>query len=116
MESFVHPFAEGLSLLAHLLGGSYGLAVVAIAVAVRLVLLPLTLRLAEQGWHRQQRMRALQPKLDALRERHAKDPLAYARAAQVSAATASASRKSGRASRGIHRNDPAAATLWRIAA
>ncbi|MBU6249315.1 MAG: membrane protein insertase YidC [Xanthomonadaceae bacterium] len=83
MESFVRPFAEALSLLAHLPGSSYGLAVVAIAVAVRLVLLPLTLRLAEQGWHRQQRMQALQPKLDALRERHAKDPMAYARAAKA---------------------------------
>ena len=82
-SSFVHPFAEGLARLAQLLGGSYGLAVIAVAVVVRLALLPLSLRLAEQGWHRQRRMQALKPALDALRERHARDPLAYAQAAQA---------------------------------
>lgn len=82
-SSFVHPFAEGISHLAHLLGGSYGLAVIAIAVVVRLALLPLSLQLAEQGWHRQRQVQALKPALDALRERHARDPLAYAHAAQA---------------------------------
>jgi YidC/Oxa1 family membrane protein insertase len=69
--------------MAHGLGGSYGLAVIALAMIVRLALLPWTLRLAERGWHRQQAMLALKPQLDALRERHGKDALAYARAAQA---------------------------------
>ena len=82
-SSFVHPFAEGLSQLAHALGSSYGLAILAIAVFVRLALLPLTLRLAEQAWLRQRKLQALKPRLDALREQHVKDPMAYARAAQA---------------------------------
>lgn len=83
LSSFVQPFADVLAQMAHLLGGSYGLAIVAIAVIVRLALMPLTLRLAEQGWHRQRRLQALKPTLDALRERHAGDPMTYARAAQA---------------------------------
>lgn len=82
-SSFVQPFAEGLAQTAHLPGGSHGLAVIAIAVVVRLTLLPLTLRLAEQGWHRQPALQALKRQRDALRATHAKDPMAHARAAQA---------------------------------
>lgn len=80
---FVEGLSHALSLMAHGLGGSFGLAVIALAVIVRLALLPWTLRLAEQGWHQQQTMLALKPRLDALRELHGKDALAYARAAQA---------------------------------
>lgn len=80
-------FVEGLSALlaqlAQLLDGSFGLAVIAVALFVRLLLLPMTLKVAEQGWHRQRQMAALKPKLDHLRERHIRDPAAYARATQV---------------------------------
>lgn len=80
---FVHHLSDLLSAMAYGLGGNYGLAVIALAFVVRLALMPLTLRTAEQGWHRQRRMLALKPKLDALRERHAGDPMAYANAAQL---------------------------------
>jgi len=43
----------------------------------------MTLRVAEQGWLQQRQMAALKPKLDHLRERHAKDPAAYASATQA---------------------------------
>lgn len=83
VSSIVHGLSDLLAFVAHGLGGSYGLAVISLAVVVRLALLPLTLRVAEQGWHRQQRLAALQPQLEALRERHAKDPMAHARAVQA---------------------------------
>ena len=82
-STFVEALSHTLSWMAHGLGGSYGLAVIALAMIVRLALLPWTLQLAERGWQRQQTMLALKPRLDALRERHGKDALAYARAAQA---------------------------------
>lgn len=80
---FVHQLSALLTVIAHALGGSFGFAVVALAILVRLALLPMTLRVAEQGWHRQAQLQALKPRLDALRARHASDHLAYARAAQA---------------------------------
>lgn len=82
-STFVEALSHTLSWMAHGLGGSVGLAVIALAMIVRLALLPWTLQLAERGWQRQQTMLALKPRLDALRERHGKDALAYARAAQA---------------------------------
>lgn len=80
---FVEGISALLAQLAQLLDGSFGLAVIALALFVRLMLLPMTLKVAEQGWHRQRQMAALKPKLDRLRERHAKDPAAYASATQA---------------------------------
>ncbi|UGB47196.1 YidC/Oxa1 family membrane protein insertase [Frateuria edaphi] len=80
-------FVDGLSsLLAQLatwLDGSYGLAVIVLALLVRLALLPMTLKTAEQGWWRQQQLLALKPKLARLNERHAGDPAAKAKAMQA---------------------------------
>lgn len=80
---FVEGISALLTQLAQLLDGSFGLAVIALALFVRLMLLPMTLKVAEQGWHRQRQMAALKPKLERLRERHAKDPAAYASAMQA---------------------------------
>lgn len=82
-STFVEALSYTLSWMAHGLGGSYGLAIIALAMIVRLALLPWTLQLAERGWQRQQTMLALKPQLEALREQHGKDALAYARAAQA---------------------------------
>jgi YidC/Oxa1 family membrane protein insertase len=81
--TLVNHLSGLLALLAHGLWGNYGLAILAVAVTVRLALLPLTLRVAEQGWRRQQQMLTLKPRLEALRERHGGDRMAYARAAQA---------------------------------
>jgi YidC/Oxa1 family membrane protein insertase len=81
-STFVNGIGGLLTQLAQVLDGSYGLAVIAMAVAVRLILLPMTLRAAEQAWHRQAKLLKLKPELDRLRERHAKDPSAYAVATQ----------------------------------
>jgi YidC/Oxa1 family membrane protein insertase len=72
-------FVDGLGqLLAHMsqyLEGSYGMAVLTLALAVRLLLLPLTLDSAEKAWRHQRQLKALQPQIEALRKRHAGHPL-----------------------------------------
>lgn len=59
---------------AHVCGGSLGAGIVCVSVALRLAILPLTLRLARKARDQQERMAALKPQLDALQKRHAKDP------------------------------------------
>ncbi|WP_329743095.1 YidC/Oxa1 family membrane protein insertase [Dyella sp. A6] len=76
-NAFVGSLSTLLGEIAHGLGGSYGLAVIVLAAAVRLLLLPMTLNVAEHQWRRQQRMRTLQPVLEELKQRHANDPSRY---------------------------------------
>jgi YidC/Oxa1 family membrane protein insertase len=80
---FVNGLSGLLAQLAHGLNGSYGLAILVMAIGVRLLLLPMTLHAAEQAWHRQHKLLKLKPELERLRERHAKDPAAYAGATQA---------------------------------
>lgn len=82
-STFVAGLGALLAHLAHALDGSYGAAVIVIAIMVRLILLPMTLHAAEQAWHRQHKLERLKPQLEQLRERHAKDPSAYATALQA---------------------------------
>ncbi|MBE1161203.1 membrane protein insertase YidC [Dyella acidiphila] len=79
---FVNGLSGLLTQLAQWLDGSYGLAILIMAMVVRLLLLPITLHAAEQAWHRQNALQKLKPELERLRERHAKDPAAYASALQ----------------------------------
>ncbi|WP_430390089.1 YidC/Oxa1 family membrane protein insertase [Dyella sp. 20L07] len=76
-NSFIALIAQLLDGLAHGLNGSYGLAVITLALVVRLALLPWTLRAAEQSWHQRQVMSSLKPKLEQLAKQHADDPLAH---------------------------------------
>jgi len=80
---FVGGLGTLLAQLAHWLDGSYGAAVIVMAIVVRLILLPVTLHAAEQAWHRQRILARLKPELERLRDRHAKDPTAYATASQA---------------------------------
>ncbi|WP_157956452.1 membrane protein insertase YidC [Dyella sp. C11] len=79
-NGFVGWIAHLLAGLAHGLGDSYGLAIIVLALIVRLGLLPWTLRAAEQGWHQRRKMEELKPQLEALSKRHADDALAHANA------------------------------------
>lgn len=79
-SAYVDGLSNLLGEMASRLDGSYGLAILSIAIMARLVLLPMTLRAAEQGWLRQLKLKALQPELGRLRERYGDDPMAYARA------------------------------------
>ncbi|MBQ5946183.1 membrane protein insertase YidC [Massilia sp. ST3] len=65
-----------MSSLAQLFGGSMGWAILALALVVRLALLPLTLRLARRMLANQQKMKELQPQVDAIKQRLAADPKA----------------------------------------
>jgi YidC/Oxa1 family membrane protein insertase len=82
-STFVEGLSGLLTQLAQWFDGSYGLAVITMAVAVRLLLLPMSLHAAEQAWHRQHALIRLKPALERLRERHASDPAAYASAMQA---------------------------------
>jgi len=82
-SSFVDGISGCLTQLALWMDGSYGLAVIVLALLVRLAMLPMTLKAAEQGWRRQQQLLALKPKLALLRERHAGDPAALTQAMQA---------------------------------
>lgn len=60
--------------VAHVCGGSLGAGIVVSSAIVRLALLPLTLHLARQARAQQMRLAALEPTLELLKRRHAKDP------------------------------------------
>jgi len=79
-NGFVDLIAQLLTGLSHGLGDSYGLAIVVMAMLVRLSLLPWTLQAAEQGWHQRRKMEAIKPRLEQLAKRHADDPAAHAAA------------------------------------
>ncbi|MFC4932084.1 YidC/Oxa1 family membrane protein insertase [Massilia sp. GCM10023247] len=62
-----------------LFGGNMGWAILVLALAVRLALLPLTLKLSRRMLANQQKIRALQPEVDAIKKRLAGKPqTAYA--------------------------------------
>ena len=66
--------ASGMSLLASLFNGSIGWAIVVLALTVRFALLPLTLHLSRRMHSNQQKIKALQPQVDAIRERLSSNP------------------------------------------
>lgn len=68
--------------VAHVCNGSVGLAVILVSFTIRLALLPLTLRLARRAREHQRRLRELQPEVERLRRRFAKDPARLLRETQ----------------------------------
>ena len=71
---FVELIRVTIFAAAHVCGGSLGAGIVCVSVALRLALMPLTLRLARQARLHQARVAALQPQLEVLQRRHAADP------------------------------------------
>ncbi len=65
---------SSMSFLATLFDGSMGWAIVLLALAVRLAILPLTLHLARRMLANQAKVKALQPEVDAIKARHAANP------------------------------------------
>ncbi len=63
-----------LTLLAAASGGSAGTAIVAVSLALRLALLPLTLRVARNAEAQRRLMESLRPRIEALKQRFANDP------------------------------------------
>lgn len=60
--------------VAHVCNGSVGVAVILVSFTIRLLLLPLTLRLARRAREHQRKLQALQPELARLQKRFEKDP------------------------------------------
>jgi YidC/Oxa1 family membrane protein insertase len=63
-----------LASLSHAFGGSLGYAIIVLSLAIRVALLPLTIRLARRGLRNQEIMQALQPEVEQLRKRFEKKP------------------------------------------
>jgi YidC/Oxa1 family membrane protein insertase len=62
--------------VAHVCNGSIGVAVIVVSLVIRLALLPLTLRLARRAAAHRRRLLELQPEVERLQRRYAKDPSA----------------------------------------
>lgn len=63
-----------LTLLAAASGGSVGLAIVSVSLALRLALLPLTIRVARRAEEQRRLLETLRPQLERLKRRYAKQP------------------------------------------
>lgn len=72
--AIVNPLTEGLRYL-YFLFGSYGIAIIAFTIITRLILLPLSLQQIRSS----KAMQELQPKLQALQKKYAKDKEALSR-------------------------------------
>ena len=81
-SSFLDLLRVLLFALSHVCGGSLGGGIVILSLIVRLALLPLTLRIALRAHEYQAILRRLQPELESLRKRYAKDRMRLAEAAQ----------------------------------
>ena len=68
-EIIVNPMAWGLNEFAHYLWGSYALAIIALTVFIKLCLLPLTVKQLQSA----RKQQLLQPQMQELRQRYAKD-------------------------------------------
>ncbi len=72
--AFVDVIRTLLLSLAHTAGGSVGAGIFALSVLMRLVMLPLAIKAALRARESSEKLRALEPELKRLRERHASDP------------------------------------------
>lgn len=72
--AFVDLIRSLLLSLAHTAGGSVGSAIFALSVIVRVIMLPLAIKVALRARESSERLRALEPELKRLRERHEKNP------------------------------------------
>ena len=70
---FVDLIHAGLVCVSTALGGSMGWAIAVVSLVVRVVLLPLTLRLAYRGLETQAAMKRLEPELKRVRAKYKKD-------------------------------------------
>ena len=72
--AFVDLIRTLLLSLAHVAGGSVGSGIFALSILVRPVMLPLAVKAALRARESAERLRALEPELRRLRERHSNDP------------------------------------------
>jgi YidC/Oxa1 family membrane protein insertase len=73
-SAFVELLRATIFTAAHLFGGNLGAGILFVSAAVRLALLPITLKAARQMRAQQEKLAALQPQLARIQARHEKDP------------------------------------------
>lgn len=73
-EGFVRFLIVVLFMLAQIFGGNLGLAIITLSVAVRLALLPLTVRVALHAQSQRAKLQALQPEIRELTVKYESDP------------------------------------------
>lgn len=72
--SFVEVFRAAIFASAHAFGGSLGAGIIAVSLAVRIALTPLMLRITRRSLAQQRKLATLQPHLQRIKTRYAKDP------------------------------------------
>ena len=72
--SFVELLRASIFTAAHLFGGNLGAGILFVSAAVRVALLPITLKAARQMRAQQEKLAALQPQLARIQARHERDP------------------------------------------
>jgi len=70
IKFFVRPLSNTLDWFANLLWGEYGLAILAVTIIIRFIILPLTLK----QYRSSKKMQELQPELVKIREKYKDDP------------------------------------------
>jgi len=73
-NAFVNLFQTVLFLLWHMYGGNMGLAIITLSAIVRIILLPLTLKLSRRAIAHQLLMKKLEPELQRLRTKYKDNP------------------------------------------
>jgi YidC/Oxa1 family membrane protein insertase len=81
--SIVELFQAAIFGAAHVCGGSLGAGILVVSAAIRIALLPLTLRMARQMSAQQARIAALEPEIKRLQKRYEKNPVKLATATQA---------------------------------
>lgn len=69
-EKFVYPFSLLIKWIARLLNGSYGLAIIVITIALRLVIMPFMIKQQKQSQVSQEVMQVLKPEMEEIQERY----------------------------------------------
>src|SRR5262245_54233451 len=73
-DILTEPIRLAILALAQALGGNVAASIVVVSLALRAVLLPLTLRLARRGVEQRKLLETLKPELEAIAARNATDP------------------------------------------
>lgn len=69
-EYLVYPFSLLIKSIAGYLRGSYGLSIILITIAIRLVILPFIVKQQKQSQQTQEKMRVMKPEIDAIQSQY----------------------------------------------
>jgi YidC/Oxa1 family membrane protein insertase len=71
--AIINLLAAGLFALSQIFGGSLGWAIFTISLLARLAIMPLSIKLAERSRRQRNKIQAIQPQLDKIKRRYARD-------------------------------------------